>query len=63
MKWHRTEKGLKTEGYRIERIIDNDVWTDKPKVWGYRLINESTGKKTNFGTVRDAKWWVEKGWA
>ena len=62
MKWHRTDKGLKTEGYRIERILDKHIWTKETKVWGYRLIKESTNERLSFGTMREAKWWVENGW-
>lgn len=63
MKWHRTDKGLSTDGYRIERDVDKNIFTGKPRVWGYILINEKTNKRFYFGTVRDAKWWVENGWA
>ena len=59
IEWHRTTTGLESNcGYRIERIVDTNVFTGKPQVWGFNLINTCTGDKMMFEKMGDAKWWV-----
>ena len=63
MKWTRTDTGVRSAYFRIERIVDKHVWTKREQVWGYRLVNESTGETLSFGRMTDAKAWAEEEYA